>query len=305
MILFFVLNYFISNIHCLQLGINVATGQMSKKIPDSQWISWVCNENHSFPIHFKYFWRDVNQLNLQKQNCPTTTSAVITIQNDELPVSFETAMDILYPYTEYKDIIYLIAIGNEADTKWLPNDFIYKVTDSIKNTQKAVLSLNMPMKVTTPLSLSVFNWEEMMIQEKWRDPLIEILSFYRIYGTPFMINIYPYLSWYHHQDLYSLDEALSTLFIQKIENIKNLLSELGFKDIKICIGETGWPTEGSDGAQREYASIYWSMINSLSLKNIDGLQCIYWFELIDEDQKIGDVDEHFYGKYSSDGKLKY
>lgn len=281
------------------LGINIGIGQISNSLlNDDIWLSWIKTNNITSDI--KYFWRDTNQLDKQfiTYNSMQNTSAIIAIQNHELPLSIEAGLSIVNSFQKYSNIIKAFTVGNELDSKLDPYQFNTNVINSIKNLNIAMNRQNVSISITTPLTMSILGWEEMTLQNEWEETLLNLLDFYNQTNSYVMFNIYPYLSWLYHKDLYTLDYALTDMFSDKINQIYKIFEFYGFHNLKLIIGETGWPTEGNDGATKNNAYLYWQTIYNLPYD-------IYWFELIDEDLKPGSNEEHYYGLFTKNGKIKF
>jgi len=286
------------------LGINVATSQISDfVVNDDLWISWINKIQDTISPEIKYFWRDTTQLQKQYNAWKNKTSAIISIQNNELPLSMEQAFSILNIFNKYNHIIKAYTIGNELDSKLTPKEFKIKVWDSIQNLNHVMKEMNISIPITTPLSLSIFHWEEMILQNEWKETFLNLLQFYNETNSYIMFNIYPYLSWKNNKTKYTLQYSITTMFSDKIHKIEKILRSYHHYHLNLIIGETGWPTddklEYNEGANVQNAYKYFNIIKDI--KDYD----IYWFELIDEGKKPGTDDEHYYGLFKTNGVYKF
>lgn len=278
------------------IGVNVGIGQISNSIiTDEKWLSYI--KKYNITTDIKYFWRDINQLEKQFNELNYNTSAIIAIQNHELPLTIDQSLYIINLYKKF-NFIKAFTVGNELDVILNPNDFDSKVIQSMNNLNVAMNKLNVSIPITTPLTMSIFGWEKMVLQNEWKEVFIKLLNFYKESNSYVMFNIYPYLSWLNHKNQYMLDYALTNMILDKINQIYKIIKFYGFDNIKLIIGETGWPTNGNDEANVKNAYKYWININNIPYD-------IYWFELIDEDLKPGFLEEKYYGLFTKDGKYKF
>ncbi|GAB4843408.1 hypothetical protein Ancab_013370 [Ancistrocladus abbreviatus] len=148
-----------------------------------------------------------------------------------------------------------------------------------------------------------------------------VVQFLNDLGSPLMINVYPYFAIAaepQHIALdyalfqakepivdgdyryYSLFEAMVDAFIYAIEKV------VGDRDVKIVVGETGWPTAGNCGyATAANAQIYNNRLKDHvqedkgTPRKPDLNLETYVLELFNEDQK-STLDERSFGTYNPD-----
>lgn len=276
------------------IGINVGTGQMSDRIPDEQWVQYFdrCSPYCPTP-DIKYYWRDAAQLDLQMSRWGNATSAILAVQNEELP--FTGGQSVVNGFDRFMPIIRAFAIGNEADAYMTPSEFSSIVIGSLRRIRE---TLPRHIPVSTPITMRMFGWEDLRVPAEWEEVWLELLRVLDTSESPLMVNIYPYLSWQNHQNRYTLEYALGDLLDDKLTAVRALLQQNGYGHIPIWVTETGWPTGGGDGASTDHAFMYWERASRTNAT-------IYWFEWVDENRKPGPEDEHYYGLFTQDGRYKF
>lgn len=299
------------------IGINYATGQMSNRLPDVIGIPIVHDWNITY---FKFFWHSVEQLQLVSENIPKAHVILGLTNNDMINIAHheQEAFNLLYDFRLYNDIIDYICIGNEPDVSFTSKDLSFILPHAFTNVNNALKSLGMKAKATTPFTMGIFGWEkinppeETRFSSEWNTLVMSILDILDKTGSIFMINVYPYLSWLNHKDLYTFEYAIGnsskvyfnkkykSLFNQQLDSIKIALKSAGYSKMNFMIGETGWPTFGREGATIENADYY---INELIKQ--DHNITIFLFEAFDENLKDGDPTEKHYGLSYDSGVLKY
>jgi exo-beta-1,3-glucanase (GH17 family) len=283
-------------IRIYSLGVNVGIGQISDiVINDDIWISYILKYNRTSDI--KYFWRDINQLEKQRIAFPNHTSAIIAIQNNELPLTLDQSISIINLFKKYT-FIKAITVGNEFDIKLNPNEFENTVLASMNILYDTMNKLDIQIPITTPLTMSLFGWEDMILQNEWEETFVNLLHFYNRTNSYLMFNIYPYLSWLNHKNLYTIEYVLSRMLSDKVNQIDKIKKEYGYDNVKLIVGETGWPTNGNEEANINNSYKYWKSIVNLPYD-------IYWFELLDEDLKPGSTEERYYGLFTKYGEYKF
>nr|GMC65260.1 glucan endo-1,3-beta-glucosidase 8 [Ipomoea batatas] len=160
-----------------------------------------------------------------------------------------------------------------------------------------------------------------------RDLSIEIVQYLYSNDAPFVVNIYPFLSLYSNsyfpfdyaffdgsnKTLRDGDAVYTNVFDANFDTLVWALKKSGYPDIKIMIGEVGWPTDGDKNANVQNARRFNQGLLQHALsgegtparkgKIID----FYLFSLIDENTKSiapGCFERHW-GIFEFDGKPKY
>lgn len=158
--------------------------------------------------------------------------------------------------------------------------------------------------------------------------ITQIVSFLNSNGSPFVVNIYPFLSLYANADFpqeYAFFEGTThavtdgpnvyyNAFDGNFDTLIAALSKLGYGQMPIVIGEVGWPTDGAIGANLTAARVFnQGLINHVLSNKGTPLRPgvppvdIYLFSLLDEGAKSvlpGSFERHW-GIFSFDGQAKY
>lgn len=158
--------------------------------------------------------------------------------------------------------------------------------------------------------------------------MTQLVSFLNSNGSPFVVNIYPFLSLYGNSDFpqdYAFFNGTAhpvvdgpnvyyNAFDGNHDTLVSALSKLGYPQMPIIIGEVGWPTDGAMNANRSAARAFNQGLVSRVLSN-SGTPLrpgvppmdIYLFSLFDEGAKSilpGNFERHW-GILSFDGQAKY
>lgn len=158
--------------------------------------------------------------------------------------------------------------------------------------------------------------------------MIQLLSFLSKHGSPFVVNINPFLSFHQTKNLsieyilfqpttHALVDGHNTYknsFDASIDTLITALSKAGFADMEIIIGQIGWPTDGAINASSSIAQAFMKGLMS-HLMSGDGTPLrpkkppteAYIFSLLDEDQRsitAGNFERHW-GVFTFDGQAKY
>ena len=306
------------------IGVNYATGEMQDHIPNIQGIplvrTWGVDK-------LKFFWRDTIQLKYAQD--VGIRKVAIAIQNSELDTVASDpnkAFEILQPFQRFDSLIEFIIVGNELDIQ-----LSSKLLPSMRNVQSSIESLGMSAKVTTPFTMGLVGWTKItppsdtVFEESWVPTLLPVLDFLKTTNSSFMVNIYPYLQWLNHKDLYDLDYALlrptnsytdtntgltyDSLFDHEFDAIYYALKAEGYSDLPIVVGETGWPTAGREEATILNACIFTNRLIKSATAGTPArpnvLKQFYLFEAFDEKHKPGPDTERDYGIAFESGDPKY
>ncbi|GLJ12391.1 hypothetical protein SUGI_0189990 [Cryptomeria japonica] len=150
-------------------------------------------------------------------------------------------------------------------------------------------------------------------------PILNLISSTNSY---LFINAYPYLAWSVNSAEIPLDYALlaadgaaisdgpfrySNLLDAQVDAFVAAMAALGFPDVKVAVGETGWPTAGGLGASVENAAIYnGRLMSKLGTPRRAGVKMpIFIFALFNEDQKPGAETERNWGILYPNASLVY
>lgn len=228
-----------------------------------------------------------------------------------------------------------IAVGNEPFLATYNNSFDKITFPALKNIQKALdeSGAGTRIKATIPLNADVYGSPEDNpvpsagdFKPGYRKLMQDIVKFLHQNGAPFLVNIYPFLSLYQGED-FPLDYAFfegrsapvvdgniqyTNVFDANFDTLVWSLKKAGVPDIKIVVGEVGWPTDGDQYANSKLAKrFYDGFLKKIAKKEGTPLRPgkieVYLFGLIDEDLKSiapGNFERHW-GIFTYDGKPKF
>ncbi|XP_057740235.1 glucan endo-1,3-beta-glucosidase 8-like [Arachis stenosperma] len=229
------------------------------------------------------------------------------------------------------DIRY-ISVGNEPFLASYENKYRSSTFPAMKSIQKAVEKAGVAdqVKVTSCLNADVLDSgsdkpSDGQFRSDIKDVMKEILQFLNDNNSPFFINIYPYLSLYLNpnfpEELAFFDAGRSfedkgatytNVFDASVDTLVWALKKEGYSDMKIVVGEVGWPTDGhksanKDKARRFYHGFLKKLGNQQGSPLHPGVLDVYLFGLFDENLKSiepGKFERHW-GIFEYDGKPKF
>ncbi|XP_047317105.1 glucan endo-1,3-beta-glucosidase 6 [Impatiens glandulifera] len=230
------------------------------------------------------------------------------------------------------DIRY-VAVGNEPFLTSYSGQFQSYVIPALTNVQQSLVKANLAnlIKLVVPCNADAYQ-ATLPSQGAFRPDLTQIMtqlvSFLNANGSPFVVNIYPFLSLNSNSDFpqdYAFFEGTThsvadgpnvyyNAFDGNYDTLVSALTKIGSGQMPIVVGEIGWPTEGANSANLTAAKVF----NQGLVKNIlsgkgtplrPGIPPIdiYLFSLLDEGAKSilpGNFERHW-GIFSFDGQAKY
>ena len=226
-------------------------------------------------------------------------------------------------------------MGNEPFLKSYNGSFIKTSLPALKNIQKALneAGLGNKIKATVPLNADVYDSptdnpvpSAGNFRKDIHAVMLRIVNFLRANASPFVVNIYPFLSLYQNPH-FPFDFAFfdgsrrsftdgkiryTNVFDANFDTLVWSLRKAGAPDLKIIVGEVGWPTDGDKNANPAYAKrFYDGLLRKIASKKgtplRPGIIDVYLFGLIDEDLKSilpGGFERHW-GIFRYDGKPKF
>lgn len=201
------------------------------------------------------------------------------------------------------------------------------------NLQQSLAKANLAglVKLVVPCNADAYE-SSLPSQGAFRPELTQIMtqlvSFLNSNGSPFMVNIYPFLSLYGNSDFpqdYAFFEGTNhpvtdgpnvyyNAFDGNFDTLVAALSKIGYGQMPVVIGEVGWPTDGTMGANLTAARAFnQGLINHVLSNKGTPLRPgsppmdVYLFGLLDEGAKSvlpGNFERHW-GIFSFDGQAKY
>lgn len=227
-----------------------------------------------------------------------------------------------------------ISVGNEVLT-FNDSALSSRLLPAMENIHAALVSLNLhrQVAVTTPHNLGVLDVSYPPSAAVFRRDLAQklscILDFHCKVGSPFLINAYPYFAYKADPKQIPLDFVLfegsgildpasglhyDNMFYAQIDAVNSAMEKLGYKNVRLQISETGWPSKGDAdeaGASPENARKYNGNLLKLLNQN-KGTPMrpnmnfnVYVFALFNENQKPGPASERNFGLLKPDGTPVY
>ncbi|EPS64137.1 hypothetical protein M569_10642, partial [Genlisea aurea] len=226
-----------------------------------------------------------------------------------------------------------VAVGNEPFLKSYNGTFENIVFPALKNIQKALNAQGIgdKVKATIPQNADVYDTNSGSpssgnFRSDIRDTMVQIVQFLRDNNSPFLVNIYPFLSLYENPNFpiaYAFFEGgaqpirdKGTTYTNMVDaNFDSLvwsLRKANSGKVKIIIGEIGWPTDGHDDATADMAKKFYDgwfkkMASKKGTPMYPGEIEYYLFSLTDENLKSiapGDFERHW-GMFQYDGQPKF
>ncbi|CAL5184055.1 unnamed protein product [Lathyrus oleraceus] len=232
------------------------------------------------------------------------------------------------------DIRY-VAVGNEPFLTSYNGQFVNLVLPAVTNIQQSLVKANLAgyVKIVVPCNADAYESSGgLPSQGVFRSELTQIMTqlvqFLNSNGSPFVVNIYPFLSLYDNGDFpqdYAFFQGTShavtdgsnvytNAFDGNYDTLVAALGKLGYNQMPIIIGEIGWPSDGAVGANITAARVFnQGLVYHIASNKGTPLRPntppmdVYLFELLDEGAKStlpGNFERHW-GIFSFDGQAKY
>ncbi|KAF5177308.1 Glucan endo-1,3-beta-glucosidase protein [Thalictrum thalictroides] len=232
-------------------------------------------------------------------------------------------------------VSWYVAVGNEPFHE-THNGIYFNVTlPALRNIQNALndAGLGSKIKATVPFNADVYfspDWNPVPsggdFRPDIRDLIIQLVQYLSENGSPFTINIYPFLSLYRNENfpkefaffdganmpVQDGDAKYTNLFDAYLDTLLWALRRAGYPNMQIIVGEIGWPTDGDKHANVAYAKrfnegLIQHILSGRGTPVRRGEIEIYISSLFDENCKIlvhGTFERHW-GILEYDGKPKY
>ncbi|XP_073039652.1 glucan endo-1,3-beta-glucosidase 8-like [Primulina eburnea] len=226
-----------------------------------------------------------------------------------------------------------VAVGNEPFLTSYNGSNLETTFPALKNIQKAINDegLGDKIKATIPQNGDVYDSgsggpSAGQFRSDIRDLMTQIVNFLQDNSSPFLVNIYPFLSLYQDPDFpveFAFFEGGATpvqddgisytnMLDANLDTLVWSLRKAGAPKVKIIIGEIGWPTDGDKNAnfqmaKRFYDGFFKKMATKKGTPLYPGDIQYYLFSLTDENQKSiapGDFERHW-GVFRYDGQPKF
>lgn len=226
-----------------------------------------------------------------------------------------------------------VAVGNEPFLTSYSGQYQSYVVPAMMNLQQSLAKANLAgmIKLVVPCNADAYE-SSLPSQGAFRPELTQIMTqlvtFLNSNGSPFIVNIYPFLSLYGSSD-FPQDYAFfggtthtvmdgpnvySNAFDGNFDTLVAALGKLGFGQMPIVVGEVGWPTDGVWSANLSAAKAFnqglvYHVLSNKGTPLRPGVppMDVYLFSLFDEGAKSvlpGNFERHW-GIFSFDGQAKY
>ncbi|OUZ99164.1 Glycoside hydrolase [Macleaya cordata] len=228
-----------------------------------------------------------------------------------------------------------IAVGDEPFLQSYGQQFQPFIVGAVTNIQVALIGAKLAnnVKVVVPCNSDAYLSESGLpskghFRSEINKTMIELLTFLNKHHSPFFVNIYPFLTLRQNKNIslvfslfeptaHSLNDTHKTYknsFDLSYDTLVTSLSQLGFPEMEIVVGQIGWPTDGAVNASSSIAQTFMKgLVTHLESKMGTPLRPkkppteTYIFSLLDEDQRsitTGNFERHW-GVFTFDGQAKY
>ncbi|XP_020571185.1 glucan endo-1,3-beta-glucosidase-like [Phalaenopsis equestris] len=227
-----------------------------------------------------------------------------------------------YPATN----ISLIAVGNEV-LATSDRNLIAHLVPALRSLSAALSAAGFhQIRVSTPHSLGILSASEPPSSGRFRrgyDRVIfaPMLDFHRKSKTPFVVNPYPYFGYSNRTLNYALFKPnpgffdpvtqinYTNMFEAQMDAVFSAMNRLGYGDVEITVGESGWPSAGDAGQVGvnvdDAAAYNGELIRHVTSGKGTPLMPnrtfeTYVFSLFNEDLKPGPTAERNFGLFRPD-----
>ncbi|CAH8387420.1 unnamed protein product, partial [Eruca vesicaria subsp. sativa] len=269
--------------------------------------------------------------NILRAFAGTGISVVVTVPNGDIP-ALANGMEArrwvsanILPFHPQTKIKY-ISVGNEILLTGDSN-MISKLLPAMRSLNSALFRAGIrDIKVTTAHSLNIIAYDlhgapsRGRFRPGWdKGILAPILAYHRQTKSPFMVNPYPYFGFDPKNVNFAIFrspyKAVRDPFTRKIytnmydalmDSTYSAMKALGYGDVNIVIGETGWPS-ACDAPWCSPANAAWFNLNVIKRAQGQGTPLMpkrrfetYIFGLFNEEGKPGPTAERNWGLFRAD-----
>ncbi|KAI3930735.1 hypothetical protein MKX01_037181 [Papaver californicum] len=227
-----------------------------------------------------------------------------------------------------------VAVGNEPFLSAYNGSNLKTTFPALQNIQKALNEHGFgdKIKASIPQNADVYESSndtpsEGQFRSDIKDLMHQIVKFLHDNDAPFIVNIYPFLSLYQNPNFpfelaffdgggKSINDKgvqYTNVFEANYDTLVWALTKAGAPNLKIVVGEIGWPTDGNKFATVGLAKKFYNGLLKKMASSKKGTPLrpghldVYLFSLFDEDQKSiapGPFERHW-GIFRYDGKPKF
>ncbi|CAL9236202.1 unnamed protein product, partial [Arabidopsis halleri] len=220
-----------------------------------------------------------------------------------------------------------LCVGNEILSS-NDNNLISNLVPAMQSLNEALKASNLTyIKVTTPHAFTIsFNHNtpsESRFSDDQKDFFTKILEFHRQAKSPFMINAYTFFTMDPNTVSYAIfgpskaitdtntQHTYNNMFDAVMDATYSAMNALGYGDVDIAVGETGWPTAcDAPWCSPQNAENY--NLNIIKRAQVIGTPLmpnrhidIFIFALFNEDGKPGPTRERNWGLFKPDFSAMY
>lgn len=171
-----------------------------------------------------------------------------------------------------------VAVGNEPFLSSYNGVYTNIILPAMKNVQKALNDANVGdhIKVVTPINADAYSSSSGSpssgdFRKDIHGVVIDIVKFLKANGSPFVVNIYPFLSLQLNKDfpfefaffgsggrsINDNGKNYDNVFDANFDTLVWALKKNNFGSMKIIVGEAGWPTDGDKNANATNAQRFY------------------------------------------------
>jgi exo-beta-1,3-glucanase (GH17 family) len=258
-------------------------------------------------------------------DCENAFKASPNHDNEDIKANTSEIQRAVDLANKYKDIVKVIAVGNEAMVKWAASYFVQPavILKWVNHLQELKNTGELPKDLWITSSDNFASWggggEEYHVEDL--EKLIKAVDYVSLHTYPMHDTHYNPQFWgiTESEDELTAIEKIDMAMdrakeyaISQYQNTSNYISSLGIEK-PIHIGETGWASfsngqygnEGSKATDEYKEAIYYAQIREWTNQN--NISCFY-FEAFDEIWKDasnpGGSENHF-GLFTIDGQAKF
>ncbi|XP_010504397.1 PREDICTED: glucan endo-1,3-beta-glucosidase-like [Camelina sativa] len=261
----------------------------------------------------------------------TGISVVVTVPNGDIPALANglqarrwVSANILpfHPQTMIK----YISVGNEILLSG-DNNMINNLLPAMRNLNNALVRAGVrDVKVTTAHSLNIIAYDLTgapstgRFRPGWdKGILAPILAYHRRTKSPFMVNPYPFFGFDPKNVNFAIfrtpykavrdpftRKVYTNMFDALMDSTYSAMKALGYGDVNIVVGETGWPS-ACDAPWCSPANAAWFNLNIIKRAQGQGTPLMpkrrfetYIFGLFNEEGKPGPTAERNWGLFRAD-----
>ncbi|EFJ14607.1 hypothetical protein SELMODRAFT_234441 [Selaginella moellendorffii] len=257
----------------------------------------------------------------------TDVGVVVTVPNDEIPAVAANLPGARFWFDAYASPfiaeITTILVGNEV-LKFSPHMSTILVP-AMQNLYQILRAHDLAdkIKISTPHAMDVLEKNSSsppsngMFRQQHVSTMQNLLEFLSISRSFFVLNVYPYFAFREDKGAtLSAEFALlqspknsvtdpntsfrySNLLDAQLDAVYAAIEKLGYMNLRIVIGETGWPTAGGFGATMQNAAIFMRNIICRT-QDVEGTPArpaytiqAFVFSMFNEDLKHNLMEQNF------------